>query len=100
MISKKPNKCQKCGKEEFVEYQTAYKCKNCGKNHGKSIAKIYTGWLEDNEEQLNRNKASIISSIRPGLKEVKTIDKGTKRSFTTKIKENEKREIIQERSLD
>ena len=97
MISKIPEKCQACGKTEFIEFKTGYKCKNCGKNHGKSIAKIYTGWLEGNEEWLNKKRAKIVSSIRPGFKNVKTIDRGSRRSFTTKIKENGKREIIQER---
>ncbi len=99
MISKKPSKCNKCGKEEFTESKTAYKCKNCGKNYGKSIVKIYTGWLGEGEEWLNKKKAGIISSIRPGYKIIKTIDKSSKRSFTTQIAENGKRGIIQERSL-
>ncbi|MEK6893118.1 MAG: hypothetical protein AABX07_02850 [Nanoarchaeota archaeon] len=99
MINQKPKKCQKCGEKEFIEFETRYKCKNCGKNHGKSIAKIYTGWLEEDEEWLNKNKSNIISSIRHGFKIVKTIDKSSKRSFTTQIEENKNRNIIQERSF-
>lgn len=97
MISKKPNKCQKCREGEFTEFETGYKCRNCGKNHGKSVAKIYTGWLDDNEEELNKNKASVVSSIRPNFKFVKTVNKGSKRSFTTEIKKDNKRKTIQER---
>ncbi len=63
------------------------------------MEKVYTGWLEENEEWLSKKKGGIISSIRPNLKVIKTIDKGSKRSFTTKIKENSVREIIQEREI-
>jgi len=37
MINQEPDKCQKCGEKYFIKFETGYKCKNCGKNHGKSI---------------------------------------------------------------
>ena len=77
MINKKPEKCQRCGETEFIESETSYKCKSCGKNHGKNAFKTWTvfesnGGDKFNEEgRIRKKKADIISSTRKDLKHVK-----------------------------
>ena len=97
MIKQIVHVCQICRGKNLKETNTSYKCLDCGKNHGKSIAKIYAGFLKENEEFLKPKNATIKSSIRPDLKTIKTVDKNMKISFTEQLNELGERTLIQER---
>src|SRR3989338_10941255 len=92
MFSNPPERCR-CGCKEFIEFQTGYKCKSCGYNFGKAIAK---SWVE--KEINGKMKVIETGRIRPGWKITKRLafDENTGEkieSWTTERTENGEKTI-------
>ena len=108
MLNKCPKKCEKCGSKEFKDLPSCWKCKDCGKNYGKTIARIISKTmpipLGSTKEEIERmwftkKEADRIENVRPDLKTAKIIDRKKKKSYTELLEEDGTSKIIQERDL-
>ena len=86
-LNKCPKKCENCKCEEFKDLSTCWKCKKCGKNHGKTRIRILHGTLPPGKKLTTKN-AEVIVNTRSDNKTSKVIDRNRKMNYT--VIENEK----------
>jgi len=100
-LSQKPTKCEKCKHEEFQELFSCWKCKSCGKNHGKTKVRIISkAWdPRDPEEWFTKEEADKIENMRSDGRTTKVIDRRNKKTYTEIENNDGTSEIVQERDL-
>jgi len=99
MINKCPVECVDCKYGEFYDLPSSWKCKNCGKNHGKIRILNISGIVPEGKDWITKKTADVVEYVRPDLKTAKIIDRKRKKSYTERLEDDGTSKIIQERDL-
>ncbi len=100
MINKCPSECEICNCSEFYDFPSSWKCKNCGKNHGKTRIRIISKTMPLWMDWFTKEDADVIENVRQDLKTAKIIDRKNKKSYTEILEDDGTSKIIQERNFD
>lgn len=99
MLNKCPSKCEECKSSDWEDLPSAWKCKKCGKNHGKTLTRIISKTMPASQKWFSKGDADVIENVRPDGKTSKVIDRKRKKSYTKVLKDDWTTEVIQERDL-